>query len=389
MTGEELIRQKIGTQDFTVLANEAAYARYFDQLHYAIDRLHACYTVMALKKRNASKEREAATMAHFLQKLLFTTEVLKIKYAYRMPIERPLWVDLSDSGFPNFAELAHFESDVANRSKQLKDMPTEARLKSSMIDYMLQKHAHPDLFLSQISHRTYLEMLDPEKLFMPFNQGALELVTSNETTRRYVYTWACYDFATNRPYVHILEFEQDTNAETLERYGHAYDEFVAIIKNRGSRTQPIGVLATEIDNALESIHPKHLQRICIGPFYSELTLKERGERIETKEQVLLDVLRRAARDQRDSLIFFTNEIVISERQEVKGNRLTGRRVREVLYMTPLDTESFARYASFVQYHVLLPHHVLQQIGAAEIVAMPELGSAIKLVYNEKGVIYAI
>lgn len=389
MTGEELMRQKIETQDFAVLKNESAYACYFDQLRYAIDRLYASYTMMGLKKRDVSGKRESATMIRFLEKFLFTIEALKMKYTYRMPIERPLWVDLSDSGFPNFAEFAHFELDAADRDKRLKDLLPHVGLKNAMIDYMLQKHARPHLFLSQMSYRTYLEMLDVEKLFMPFNEGMLELVGNNETMRRYVYTWACYDFATNRPYIHILEFEQDVSMEGLEQRGRAYDQFLACIKSHGSRTSPIGVIATEIDEAIESIHPKHLQRICIGPFYSELTLKERGERIEAKEQVILDLLRRTGRDQRDCLLLFTNEIVISERQEVKGNRLTGRRVREVLYMTPLDTESFMRYASFVQHHVLLPHHLLQEIGSAEIAAMPELGPAIKLVYSEKGAVYAI
>lgn len=375
-------------KNFATLASDDEYARYFNELCFVFQRLVGCYRV-----DSNEKSYESALIVQYLRRLLHVVEVLRIKYTYRAGESRSLWVDLTESGFPNSAELRGLEVDLARRQDRLMEMPIRAILKRNLLDHLFKYQKDSSGMLAQLSERTYLEMLDRHKLFLPFTPGDLRLLGSDKKSgqRSYVFSWACYDFETNRPYLHLMTFEQNIDREPLDLMEDTWKEFIGVMEREGSRAPNVGILALAIDDAIEYIHPKILKRICIGPLYSRLLLEGRdANEADAKEMGIRSILQNAPRGKHDFVLFFTDEIVFSQRQEVTRSMLSPLgKVREIFAIHEQDPECYKRRASVVSQQVLLPHGLLQHLERAHQLSIPDFDSAKKLTFDETGVVHGI
>ncbi len=354
-------------------APEDEYTAYFNHLTSVFSQLVACY-------RPASGDAiyEAHSVQVYLAKMLYTIEALRKKHTYNPA--HALNVDLTDSGFPNFLEMSYLGVDLLNRDRRLMDLPPGSMLKQSILEAMFKFHADPRELLWQMSERDYYEMLDEKKLFLPFTPGRCELRGDGDGFRSYVFSWACYDFRTNRPHIHILTFDQDAAADPLENKESNFHQFLEVIKAEGSRVPDVGILALAIDDDLEWIHPKVLKRICIGPLHSHLTTDP--------EQPLCRLLSDSARSPDDFILRIKDEIVFSERQQAMppGGK-NGKRVREVFYIPEADLDCYQHKASMIHRYLLMPHHVLQHMEDSE--AYSEFDNHRKLSFDAEGNVHGL
>lgn len=356
----------------STLKSQDEYALYFNHLCAVFTRLLACY------HGDLPDTYEAQSIRGYLTKLLYSIEALRKKYMCNPA--HSLKVDLTESGFPKFLEMSYLDVDLLSRQSRLMAIPPAPMLKNAILDHIFRHHEEPKDLLWQLSEREYCEMLDEEKLFLTFTPGECEFRSEDERVRSYIFSWGCYDFKTNRPYIHILTFEQDAAAEPLHWKGAAYHQFLEVVRAEGSRVPDVGLLALAIDSDLETIHPKVLKRICIGPIHSRHAC--------VSGDPLCAALNQYARSPDDFVLLLKDEIVFSERQkELEAGFFSPRRVREIFHIPETDLDCYEHKASMIHRYMLLPHSVLQHMESEG--GLEEYRKYRKLTFDQEGLVHGI
>lgn len=362
-----------GLSDCATLNSKDEYALYFNHLWIVFERL-----LMVYYSSQSRHSYEAVSIRIYLNKLLYSIQALRKKYTYNPA--HSLKIDLTESGFPNFLEISYLSVDLMNKKDRLIVLPPATMLKGAMLDHMFHHREDPKDLLWQMSERDYFQMLEADKLFLSFTPGKLEVLSESDKARSYIFSWGCYDFKTNRPYIHILTFEQDISAEALHYKGANYHQFLEIVKAEGSRVPDVGLLALSIDNDLESIHPKVLKRICIGPLHSH--------RACVGNDGLCNILEKYSRTEQDFILLMKDEVVFSVRQqELESGALSPRRVREIFHLPETDLELYQAKASTIHYYMMMPHRVLQHMRAEG--ALNEYERYRKISFDQEGNIHGV
>lgn len=348
------------------------YALYFNHLCEVFSTLLTCYPT----GKDISYETES--VRSYLIKMLYSIQTLRKKHTYNPA--HSLKVDLTDSGFPQYMEFSYFGSDLRSRQQRLTELPPASMLKQGMLEHMFRYHQDPEELLWQMSEREYYEMLDPQKLFLPFTPGGFELRGECDYFRSYIFSWACYDFESNRPYIHLMTFDQDGSAEPLHHKGAEYRKFMEVIHAEGSRVPEVGILAIAIDSAIESVHPKVLKRICIGPLHSPLCC--------TGEDELCHVLADHGQPGQDFILCMKDEIAFSEGQaKLEAGYFSPRRVREIFHIPETDLDCYEAKASVIHRYMLLPHKVLQHVESPEFFS--KYANYRKLTFDTEGQVHGV
>lgn len=345
MTGEQTMETE---NALAPLKGQELCSSYFNQLHYVVEKLCQFFKIRAEKKDG--RHYESVVISDFLSRLVYTTEALKKKYVYHP--RRTLRIDMEGSGFPSFFDFSYLTTDFQRRGQRLEELPATQSLKQEVLDFMFKYKAEPDKLLWQLSERSYYEMLDPNKIFFVFTPApSIRVNKESEDFRSYTFSWSCYDFATNRPYIHIMIFDQNAKSAPLEDKDANYQEFLEMIHAEGSRASSIGVLALGIDSNLKDIHPKVIKRIGIGPICTK--------RFSKVPEELFNLLSKNGENEDDFILLFEEEIILSSRQEVSRSVFSFGQARETFYIPETDIECYERKASKIYKHILLPHTVLQ------------------------------
>lgn len=370
--------------NYATLAQEGDYDRYFELLRRAFSGLVSCFALEGLKG-----SFESQTTPGFLDKLLYSVDALRLRYAHNPSHHRSLWVDLTQSGFPNATEISQLEVAMLAQQDQLRKFRPFTLVRAELLDHLMKKHEDSEELLWELSQRCFAEMLHPFRLFLPFTPGTLVRGEDKETVRSYVYSWGCYDFKHNRPYVHIMEFEQDKDEPPLDDQGEHYDRFLEVVRSEGSRVPKINILAMAIDDAIEAIRPMSIKRTCIGPLYSRMLLEtEDVSAFDPHAPVFHELLGSYGRDPLDFVLQFHDEVVFSKRQQLTRSVFAPQgRLRQVFFVPEADSEAYEKGASVIHRYVLLPHFLLQHVP--EVEAIPDWKNWTKLTYNDRGVVNGI
>jgi hypothetical protein len=386
-TIEQMLGQNFthgGDLDYSLLDDKNEYAMYFALLRRVFNTLLGWYRCQETNG-NTETRLEAEFVNHMLSRLLNTVEALRLKYTYD-PDHR-LRVDLTASGLPNNLELDNIRTDLQTKQERLVRLPAMAILQQALLDQLLMRQKDSPELLAQISQRSYLELIDESQLLLPFTLGKImPRKTKRQDVRSYVCYWSCYDFSTNLPYIHIMTFDQDIGQTPLEPGTPTYQEFLEVIASEGSRAPKVGILALAIDNRLESIHPKIIKRICLGPLYAPFLIDDLEISSDPWQTAWQALMAKVSRRPDDFVLHFTDEVVFSKQQQVSRRGLFSQRVREVFYLDELNPESYEHQASVVRHYVLLPHYLLQQAVGDECLGALRFDNLNKVTYNEEGAI---
>lgn len=372
--------------NFSLLDDKNEYALYFSLLNRVFGLLLGWYQPQE-KKGDAEVRLEAQFVDRILARMLYTVEVLRMKYTYD-PAHR-LRVDLTASGFPNNLELDNIKTDLQMRQERLAQMPAMSIIKRALLDHLiLRKEDSPEL-LAKIAERSYLEMLEADKLMLPFVPGEIIARNTKRTdVRSYVIYWSCYDFATNLPYIYIMTFDQDADKEPLIAGNKPYKELLEVLASEGARAPKLGIVALAIDDRLESIHPKIIKRVGLGPLYAPFLMDNQENQADPWQVAWQQLMAKHARRPDDFALMFTDETVFSKQQQVSRRGILSQRVREVFYFPEVDLECYEHQASVVHHYVVLPHYLLQLVSGNPELGTLNFDALIKVPYNDGGVINA-
>lgn len=353
------------------------YENYFAHLTRVLGLLISWYE----KQENENFER--SVIKGFISRVLTSVKALGMKYSYHP--SHTLALDLHDSGYPHSLGIMEIENDAGEREKKLRQLPPATLLKEGMLNVMFKEKKEPADLLWQMATRVYYESLDPLSIIYSFTPGEFTVLDETKKELRFLFSWLCYDFTTNIPYVHLMVFDQDKieNGSGVHEYGVHQMQFLEVVRTNGSRIPDMLTLAASIDGALEAIHPKVLKRIKLGPIlsntYSEASLEAHP---------LLAVLRAYGGKEDVALIVRTEMLRSQSQTDTRTGFLKSfgpAKLREVFALNKADDECMEARATSVSRQIILPHHVIQHVdfssGALERYAAAEI-----VPYNQDGIL---
>ncbi len=343
--------------------------KYFRQIFTTFEVLKAIYRVQ-FEKGN----KEAQVVYEYLEKLFYTFQVLRIKHLYSDQ-EKNLKLDKTDSGYPNHYDFFSLQTDLRDREGKRYAVPKQNALKREMLDFMFKHGKQPEALLPKMAERVYLDMLEKDKLFLPFNSGMLGAVGKNKKEHLYMCYWSCFNAEDNLPYVYLMTFTSTLpGGDPLHENKEALAAFRETVKSEGSRAPKLNIVASGIDTALDDVHPKILKRIRLGPFYS-LNFSE-NLAPELKE------LFAHGDEHRHFALFMESEFVTSKKQIVSSSFFSKGKIREIFFVPEHQMEFYEKGISGLERSVILPYKLHQH--ANKLFAGYKVFS-----YDKKGVIHGI
>jgi len=340
-----------------VFEDTSEYAKYFDFLRNSFGNL-----IHSFNSRTTEDLVEINVMHAFIQKFLNTIEALSMRY--RNEKEHFPKIDLTESSFPNHLEIKKLIADLKAAPELLGQLPSMKALKQSTLDYMFEKQAIPDVLLDKMYRRTFLEMLDEQKLFLEYSPGDfVKIPSETKKDRHFLYSWGSYDATHNRPFVYLLIFDLDKTRDANDPKLQAL--FKDLIKGVTQNTAPLRVMAHEIDEMSEFVKPKILKRIDLGPIYSKYSMDEAP---------LSKIVQQKFNSDEAYAFLFTTEVIFSIGEKKAKGFLSNGQIRQVFFIDESNKETMERHVSKVLKYMMAPHEVVQYLNANEAEMLKEFST---------------
>jgi len=346
---EQLIDLNTAT---THLSESYKIRRYFKKFSNIIENFNKISTLEI-----ADKNYEYHIISKYLELLKNSFNSLSMKYLFsdvvNYKLSSRMIIDSTESGFPNSKLIIEMEGDYQSRQRILEELPSEVELKEDLVSHILKYKTAPNDIQFSLSQQKYYKSLEND-FFHTFNMGNIELLEENHNLDKYIIDWATYDGVTNIPYVYLLEIE---DSGRMLRDKTKLEELVKVLKAESISTlKPISI-ATSIDELFDSLHPKSLKRIQIGPMFSNAYT----EHNEIVSEILED-----CEVNRDYIFNWSIEHIISEAQnEVSNGFFNGKIKRESFLINPYDMKSVKKGVTEFSNFYMLPHEIYQKVVANE------------------------
>lgn len=354
-------------------ANDAA-ARYFNAINAALEGLD-----IFLRDESSPLYRHdlvAKVMSEYIARL----ENSFSSWQNRLGFMESFRISRAESGFPVFQNVLELENDRRTADKRLATIPEPDILRAEMADFILRHRAMPEALRQSMAERLYLEKVSSGLVFAPFILPKTIRVSVNSKTGRpiYVVHWGAFDGLSNLPLVYMatLEDSSDNIVKTLVSkdgklnedvsiplpvdgllnpdLAHRFDAFAE--KNSSYSLSP-ATIAGNLDKDFDTLHPKQLRRVVLGPFYSA--------GITEHNSTVADVLSRVRRDENAWLLTWTVQEVFSKAEQPARRGLFSRQpAREEFYINTDDLEAARQGVSSYEKHALIPHEAYQVLYAA-------------------------
>ena len=340
------INDHFGPLDRSILDSKDDYRHYFYLVKMVLNAV-----LSSLSRLEERDPIEVKAIRSFGIKLLATIDGFSLKAAYSN--SQPLLVDVTESGFPNYLEFKRLEDDLQNSEKYLAAFPSSPELKKMILEYIFKNLHVPNDLIKKLSYVSYLENLVEWKVFREYNAGKLEFLKSfgnDKKIRRFVYNWASFDSVTNRPYIYILIFDNPENAN--DEHSVEGKDFEETIRKLTHNSAPLKVIASDIDEHFENVHPKILKRIDFGPIFSKYS---KDDNPYTK------VVKGSGQND-DFILNYTTEVVFSVGEKKNNSFFSSGELRQIFYIDESNKECMDRMVSQVHNYLITSHEVLQHLS---------------------------
>ena len=289
-------------------------------------------------------------------------------------------ISRAESGFPIFQNLLELENDRRQANQRLASISEPNELRNEMADFILRHKEFPAALQKQMAERLYLEAVKGGEIFSPFVLAETAKVSVNPKTFRpyYLVHWATFDGTANLPLIYMATVEDSSEAMVSQLVGqdgklnekvriplpvdgllnpelaHRFDDFTE--KNSAYSLSPT-TIATNLDKDFETLHPKQLRRVVLGPFYSA--------GITENNSVVTQVLSKVRRAENAWLLTWTIQEVFSK-SEKPGRRglWSSEKATQEFHINTDDLEATRQGVSSYEKHALIPHEAYQALYAA-------------------------
>jgi hypothetical protein len=351
-----------------------AAARYFSAIAAALEGLD----IFMRDDRSAMHKHDliAKVMSEYVVRL----ENSFASWRNRLGFMETFRISRAESGYPVFQNVLELENDKRNAEKRLAAIPDPDTLRAEMADFILRHRAMPEALRQSMAERLYLEQVSSGNIFSPFVLPTTVRVTVNPKTRRplYVVHWATFDGTANLPLVYMatVEDSSDNIVQALVTKDGKLNESVAVplpvdgllnpeLANRfddfaeknSSYSLSPATIAVNLDKDFDTLHPKQLRRLVLGPFYSA--------GITEHNSTVADVLSRVRRVENAWLLTWTIQEVYSKaEQPARRGLFSSQPAREEFHINTDDLEAARMGVSHYERHALIPHEAYQALYAA-------------------------
>ncbi len=266
------------TTDHKRLDDDLAARRYFAK--FARITRHLPAVAQEMEAEGALSRSDSQILAEYVAAAVKTFATLSMKYLVAGRLDstmaRHLTIDLHESGFPIFQEIATMAADAAQASQNLAGMASEAELKDQMVREIVGERRVPTRLQYALSQRLYYQALAEGGLFWPqMHPVAVWRADLAERRRLYTVHWGVYDSQTNLPAVYLLDVE-DTGKRPLAQDDRRWPEAAAHLMAQSVGGLKLLTIAQGFDTDFPDLHPVRLRRIHIGPMHSSAFTLQSG-----------------------------------------------------------------------------------------------------------------
>jgi hypothetical protein len=289
-------------------------------------------------------------------------------------------ISRAESGFPVFQNVLELENDRRQAVERLANIPDPDTLRAEMADFILRHKEFPAALQKSMAERLYLENIKDGETFGPFTLAETATVSVNPKSMRpsCLVHWATFDGTANLPLIYMVTIEDssesmvsqlvDDNGKLNEKVeiplpvdgllnpelAHRFDDFAE--KNSAYTLSPV-TIATNLDKDFETLHPKQLRRLVLGPFYSA--------GITENNSTVTEVLSKVSKPENAWLLTWTVQEVFSK-AEKPGRRgfWSSEKPTQEFFIETDDLEAARQGVSSYEKHALIPHEAYQALYAA-------------------------
>jgi hypothetical protein len=319
------------------------------------------------------------------------TATLIMKYVERLKTSLGCWenktgfmdrfkISRAESGFPIYQNVLELENDRKTAPERLSGIPDGNKLRTEMVDFILRNKAFPEALQGRMAERLYLEEVVKGEVFSPVILPETSGISVNPDTRRpsIVVNWAAFDGSQTLPMIYIAKIEDSSESMSrmlVTRDGKLnsdldiplpvggllnpelaarFDDFV--IRNSGFALSPVTIV-TNMDKDFETLHPKQMRRIVIGPFYSA--------GITENNAVINGILSRVKRKENAWLLTWTVQEVFSTREKPEVNGFfSSTKASQEFHIDTTNMEASRMGVSAFEKHALVPHEAYTALYAS-------------------------
>jgi len=168
-----------------------------------------------------TKVVERTVISYYVTRLLRSIELMSGKYQFDNL--HSVRVDTTESSFPNHAELRQMKADYNLKDEFLSGLPSALILKDKLIAKLRESDHEPLEILDALAKRKYFSSLYPGSIFLMNNKGRL-LKTGKkiEGRKTYIYAWATYDMALNRPQIFVMDIQYSGKGDLDEKENETF-----------------------------------------------------------------------------------------------------------------------------------------------------------------------
>lgn len=288
-------------------------------------------------------------------------------------------IQRAESGYPLFQNVLELENDRKRAGARLAEIPGPDELRGEIADFILRHKEFPAALQKTMAERLYLEDVKEGDLFSPFVLPKTVKVSTNPKSGRpfYFVHWGAFDGVANLPLIYMAAVEDSSPdlVETLVRsdgslnervpiplpvdgllnpqLARSFDDFAS--KNSAYSLTPV-TIATNLDKDFETLHPKQLRRVVLGPFFSA--------GITENNSTVSEILSKVSKPQNAWLLTWTVQEVFSKAEKPGRRGLwSSEAPREEFHIDTDDLEAARQGVSAYEKHALVPHEAYQALYA--------------------------
>lgn len=317
------------TLDHKALEGAHETRRYFTKFESIIGHLRQVAEITTSDQ--TVLDGEVRVLQAYLEALSHTFTALSYKYLLAGRVSKllpdVLNIDRQESGFPIFQELLQMSNDALQAKQRLQSLPKMKKLKQDMVRHIMNEHSSPVDLQFAASQRLYYGKLLSGSLFWAQNDP--HAIWEGDVTpdrRKYRIHWAIYDSQLNIPVLYLMDVE-DSGRVALLKDDKRWPRVQSHLMAQSAASLKLVTIASGFDEDFDSVHPKRLRRIFVGPMYSHAFTEQSGP--------LRDVLADASGEPGlDWALAWTVETLLASRSKMERSGFFGSVERQIFELDP-------------------------------------------------------
>ncbi|MDO5642059.1 MAG: hypothetical protein Q4G26_06680 [Paracoccus sp. (in: a-proteobacteria)] len=342
--------------DHRQLEDDLIARRYFEKLRVISAALPATLTEMM--RDQVFSQTEIEVIGSYVGAMLRSVEALSMKYLVSGrvdgPLRRFLTIDVHESGYPVWSEIAQMAADAAQAPDHLARTATPEQIRDEMVRQIVGDLSIPTRLQYAMSQRLYYQALTEGGLFWPQMHPQAYWLSNAGNRRRWLIHWALYDSQLNVPVIYLMDCD-DSGRRPLAEDARRWPEVQHHLMAQSVFSLQLLTIAQGFDADFPTLHPQRLRRVLMGPIYSQHFTTQEGPIRE-----VLDNARAPAGE--DWALALMVEDLQAEHAVMKSRGLFSVTERQVFRLDPFGSGGGGIGVTGVARALLLPRRPYQSLA---------------------------